>query len=51
MDAHAVAVPFMHYNFVWIHKKPKVTPAMVGGVTDTLGDADVVALLPDEDAG
>jgi hypothetical protein len=28
--------PFAHYNFVRIHKSPRVTPAMAAGVTDRL---------------
>ncbi len=32
--AHAVALHFMHYNFVRIHKTLRVTPAMAAGVTD-----------------
>ena len=39
--AHAVALYFMHYNFVRIHKTLRVTPAMAAGVTKklwTLGD-------------
>ena len=30
--AHAVALHFMHYNFVWIHKSLRVTPAMEAGL-------------------
>ncbi len=32
--AHAVASHFMYYNFVRIHKRLRVTPAMAAGVTD-----------------
>ena len=50
MHAHAVALHFMHYNFVRIHKTLKVTPAMAAGVTGKLWEvADIVAMLPDED--
>jgi IS1 family transposase len=50
MHAHAVALHFMHYNFVRIHKTLRQTPAMAAGVTAKLWEiADVVALLPDED--
>ena len=49
MHAHAVALHFMHYNFVRIHKTLRMTPAMAAGVTGKLWEiADVVALLPDE---
>ncbi len=33
---HALALYFMFYNFVRIHKTLKVTPAMAAGVSDTL---------------
>jgi IS1 family transposase len=32
--AHAVAIHYMHYNFVRIHKSLRVTPAMEAGLTD-----------------
>ena len=34
--AHAMALHFLYYNFVRIHKTLKVTPAMAAGVTDRL---------------
>ncbi len=34
--AHAIALYFMHYNFVRIHKTLRVTPAMAAGVTSKL---------------
>lgn len=44
--AHAMAVYFMHYNFVRIHQTTRVTPAMAAGVTDRLWElADMVAVL------
>ncbi|MEQ9635832.1 MAG: IS1 family transposase [Devosia marina] len=44
--AHAVALHFMYYNFVRIHKTLRVTPAMAAGVTDRLWEmADIVAVL------
>jgi IS1 family transposase len=44
--AHAVALHFMHYNFVRIHKTLKTTPAMAAGVSNTLWSMnDVVALI------
>jgi hypothetical protein len=32
----AVALHVAHYNFVRVHGKPRVTPAMAAGVTDRL---------------
>ncbi len=44
--AHALALYFMWYNFVRIHKTLRVTPAMAAGVTDRLWEmADIVALV------
>jgi IS1 family transposase len=44
--AHAMAVYFMHYNFVRIHQTLRVTPAMAAGVTDRLWElSDLVAVL------
>ncbi|PBB35417.1 helix-turn-helix domain-containing protein [Mesorhizobium sp. WSM3868] len=44
--ANAVALHFMYYNFVRIHKTLRVTPAMATGVTDRLWEiADIVALI------
>ena len=44
--AHAVALHFMHYNFVRIHKTLRVTPAMAAGVTGRLWEmADIVDLI------
>lgn len=46
--AHAIALHYMVYNFVRIHKSLRCTPAMAAGVTSRLWDiADVVALLPE----
>ncbi len=43
---HALALYFMYYNFVRIHKTLKSTPAMEAGVTDKLWSMeDIVALL------
>ena len=43
---HAVALHFMYYNFVRIHKSLRVTPAMAAGVTDHLWEIeDIVKLL------
>ncbi len=47
---HALALYFVWYNFVRIHKTLKVTPAMAAGVTDRLwGMKDIVGLI-DADA-
>ena len=44
--AHAVAIHFMHYNFVRIHMTLRVTPAMAAGVTERLWELeDIVALI------
>ncbi len=49
--AHAVAIYFMHYNFVRIHQTLMVTPAMVAGVTDRLWEmSDMVKVLEEWDA-
>ena len=50
--AHSVALHFMYYNFVRIHKTLRVTPAMAAKVTDRLWEmADIVRVLEDwEDA-
>jgi IS1 family transposase len=43
---HAVALHYMHYNFVRIHKSLRCTPAMAAGVTEHLWEIeDIVALL------
>ncbi len=43
---HALALYFVWYNFVRIHKSLRVTPAMAAGVTDRLWDmTDIVALI------
>lgn len=49
--AHMMAVYFMHYNFVRIHKTLKMTPAMAAGVTPKLWEmADMVRVLEDWEA-
>ncbi len=48
---HAVALHFMYYNFVRIHRTLKVTPAMEAGVTDKLWNLeDIVKLLEEREA-
>jgi hypothetical protein len=44
--ATAVALHYMHYNFVRIHRTLRVTPAMQAGLTDRLWSIeDIVRLL------
>lgn len=38
--AHAMALHFLYYNFVRIHKTLRTTPAMAAGVTDRLWEID-----------
>jgi IS1 family transposase len=46
--AHAMAIYFMHYNFVRIHQTLRCTPAMAAGVTTTLWElADMVKVFED----
>jgi hypothetical protein len=46
---HALALYFVFYNFVRIHKTLKVTPAMAAGVSDRLWSMeDVVALIDEQ---
>lgn len=48
LENHAlsVALHYMHYNFVRIHKTLRVTPAMAAGVTDRLWSvSDIVDVL------
>jgi hypothetical protein len=43
---HALALYFVYYNFVRIHKTLKVSPAMAAGLTDKLwGWENVIALI------
>jgi hypothetical protein len=49
--AHAVAIYFMHYNFVRIHQTLRCSPAMAAGVTPKLWElADMVKVLEDWEA-
>lgn len=43
--AHAIALHFMYYNFVRIHKSLRVTPAMAAGITKKLWDIEDLAGL------
>lgn len=46
--AHAVALNFMYYNFVRIHKTLRMTPAMAAGVTKTLWEISDIVRVVDE---
>ena len=49
--AHSVALHYMHYNFVRIHKTLRVTPAMAAGVTERLWTiSDIVSLVEKAEA-
>ncbi len=44
--AHAIAIHFMHYNFVRMHQTLRVTPAMAAGVTGKLWElSDMMAMI------
>ncbi|HXX65337.1 MAG TPA: IS1 family transposase, partial [Bacteroidota bacterium] len=45
--AHAVALHFMYYNWVRIHKTLRVTPAMAAGLTQRLWSVEDLARLLD----
>ena len=50
--AHAMALHFLYYNFVRIHKTLKITPAMAAGVTERLWEmADGIDVLEAWEAG
>jgi hypothetical protein len=49
--AHAMAIHFMHYNYVRIHQTLRCTPAMAAGVSSKLWElADMVKVLEDWEA-
>jgi IS1 family transposase len=44
---HAVALHYMHYNYVRVHQTLRVTPAMEAGLTDHIWTVeDLISLLP-----
>lgn len=45
--AHAIALHFMNYNFVRIHKTLRVSPAMAAGVSATLWSLEDVVKMSD----
>jgi hypothetical protein len=48
---HALALYFVWYNFVRLHKAHRVTPAMAAGLTDKVMDvADIVRLVDAHEA-
>ncbi len=47
---HALALYFVFYNFVKMHKTLKATPALVAGITDKLWTMEDVVSLIDADA-
>ncbi len=46
--AHAIAIYFMHYNFVRIHQTLRCTPAMAAGVTTKLWELTDMARILEE---
>lgn len=46
--SHALALYFMYYNFVRIHKTLRATPAMAAGVTDKLWSMEDIVNLIDQ---
>ena len=49
--AHSVALHYMHYNFVRLHKTLRVSPAMAAGVTERLWTiGDIVHLVEKAEA-
>ncbi len=44
---YAVALHFMHYNFVRIHKSLRMSPAMAAGVSDRLWNVEDIVLMAD----
>jgi IS1 family transposase len=48
--AHALAIYFMHYNFVRIHQTLRCSPAMAAGVTTTLWSLEDMAKMLDKPA-
>ncbi len=49
--SYAVALHMMYYNFVRIHLKLRMSPAMAAGIAERLWEvADIVALIEEEEA-
>lgn len=50
--AAAVALGYFAYNFIKIHRTPRVTSAMAAGVADRLWEvADLVTLIESQERG
>ncbi len=48
---HALALYFVHYNFMRIHKTLRVTPAMAAGITDRVWSwEDIIAIVDEIEA-
>lgn len=45
---HALALYFVYYNFVRVHKTLRVTPAMAAGITDRLFDMEDIIKITDD---
>jgi hypothetical protein len=45
---HAIAIYFLHYNFVRMHQTLRCTPAMAAGVVDTLWSMDDMLQVVEE---
>ena len=45
---HALALYFVYYNFVRIHKTLRVTPAMAAGITDKLLEMEDIVKITDD---
>jgi hypothetical protein len=43
--AHSVALHYMHYNFMRIHRTLRITPAMAAEVTDRLWSIEDIAAM------
>jgi superoxide dismutase len=43
--AHAIALHFLYYNFLRVHKTLRVTPAMEAGITKKIGSVEDLARL------
>ncbi len=49
--AHSVALHYMHYNFVRVHKTLRITPAMAAGISDRVWSiGDIVSLVEQTEA-
>lgn len=45
---HAIALHYMHYNFVRIHQSLRCTPAMAAGVSKKLWSIEDIVVLLDQ---